>query len=384
MKSTAIKNAQIVLENGIIWDGVLCIDDGIITAVGKEKDVIIPEDADIIDAEGAYVGPGLVDIHVHGGGGYRTDFDSDKAAMFFLKHGTTSFLSTLFYNLNLENFITCIRKVKEDMKTTPSIKGMYMEGPYMNAKYGADAHLNSWKEGICEEEYKALVDEAGSFVKIWAVAPEREGLIPFLKYARKVNPDVQFALGHSEAKPAQVRALGIYRPIVLTHFSDATGRVKEKVGIRKTGPEEYCLAEPDMYAELISDSCGVHVEAEMQQMLIRCKGVHRTVLITDSTVYDNPTPPEYAHITDINFDDRGSIAGSKLTMDKACQNVMQSTNCGIAQAFVMGSLNPAKVIGLDRELGSIEVGKKADLIFVDDKFNVQKVMQEGKLCTFDE
>ena len=85
---------------------------------------------------------------------------------------------------------------------------------------------------------------------------------------------------------------------------------------------------------------------------------------------------------DLNFDHNGGIAGSKMTMDQACRNIMTNTNCGIAQAFVMASLNPAKVIGMDDTIGSVAPGKNADLVFVDDRFNVQKVMLEGKLCNF--
>ena len=68
-----------------------------------------------------------------------------------------------------------------------------------------------------------------------------------------------------------------------------------------------------------------------------------------------------------------------MTMDQACRNIMQSTNCGIAQAFLMASTNPAKAIGMDDEFGSIDCDKNADLVFVDDKFNVQKVMLEGEI-----
>ena len=138
-----------------------------------------------------------------------------------------------------------------------------------------------------------------------------------------------------------------------------------------------------MYAELISDSCAIHVHPEMQQLLLHTKGLHRMVLISDSTVYDNPIPEQYAHVTDLNFDHNGTIAGSKLTMDMACRNIMTHTNCGIAQAFVMASTNPAKVVGLDEELGSIEKGKVADLVFVDDRFHVKKVMLAGKVCKFE-
>ena len=93
-----------------------------------------------------------------------------------------------------------------------------------------------------------------------------------------------------------------------------------------------------------------------------------------------PNPEKFANVTDLNFDPWGGIAGSKLTMDKACKNVMAHTNCGIAQAFVMASTNPAKAIGLYDELGSIEKGKVADLVFVDDVFNVQHVMLNGEFC----
>ena len=130
---------------------------------------------------------------------------------------------------------------------------------------------------------------------------------------------------------------------------------------------------------MISDSCCTHVKAEMQQLILHCKGLDYVVLITDSTVYNFPSPPQYAHVDDINFDERGGVSGSKLTMDKACRNIMTHTNCGIAQAFLMASRNPARAIGLDHEIGTIEVGKKANLVVVDDRFNIKKVILEGEI-----
>ena len=105
--------------------------------------------------------------------------------------------------------------------------------------------------------------------------------------------------------------------------------------------------------------------------------------MTDSTTLDAPNPPQYADVTDLNFDDQGGIAGSRMTMDQACRNIMTHTNCGIAQAFIMASLAPARAVGLDHDRGSIERGKVADLVFVDDRFHVQNVMLGGVLCRFD-
>ncbi len=379
-KTIAVKNAQIVLERGILWDGVIIVENEKIKKIGSYRDIEIPGDAEIIDAAGAYVGPGFVDIHVHAGGGYSTSFEPVRAANFFLRHGETTILATPGYDYNTVELVKAMRTIKEGMKKTRVIKGIYSEGPYMNPDYGANAFNNPWRHGVHEEDYKQFVDEAGQLVKVWAIAPELPNLVPFLEYARKVNPDVIFALGHSEATPDQIRALGAnYIPGIMTHCMNATGRKPVYGGTRAYGPDEYCFKEPDMYAEMISDSCGIHVHPEMQQLLIHAKGVNKVILITDSTVHDDPVPPEFAHVTDLNFDEQGGISGSKMTMDQACRNVMKSTNCGIAQAFLMASTNPAKAIKMYDKIGSIDTGKNADLVFVDDKFNVQKVMLEGEI-----
>lgn len=298
-----------------------------------------------------------------------------------LKNGTTSFLATPYYSQKFETFADAIRNAREAMKEVKTLKGLYLEGPYINVNYGAFSHLNPWRHPIDANEYKAFVDEAGTLAKVWTIAPEREGLVPFLEYAKKVNPDTVFAVGHSEATPKQIHDLGKYRPTLQTHSMCATGRLPHEKGIRSAGPDEYCFSKPDVYCELISDSYGIHVSAELQRMLLQIKGVHRIVLISDSTCAKPYTPPQnWADVKDLNFDDHSDIAGSKLTLALACRNIMSHTNCGISQAFIMASLNPAKVIGLDKEIGSIEKGKKADLVFVDDKFNVERVILDGNLC----
>jgi len=380
-----IKNAQVVLENGIIWDGVIFIENGIIQKVGNRHNIDIPENANVIDANGAYVGPGFVDIHVHGGAGQRLFSEPEKVAAHFLKHGETSILASWSGAYTYEETLQGIRNVKKAMKTAKTIKGINMEGPYMNPNHGAWKNTDTWYRGkIDEKQYKPIVDELGDAVKLWSIAPEREGIMSFVEYARKVNPNVVFSVGHSEATPEDIRNLGTkYRPKLTTHLMNATGRITgDSGGLRGYGPDEYCLADPEMYAELISDSCGVHVHSDLQRMIVKNKGINRVVLITDSTNYAGKNPVEYAHVDDISFNDQGMIAGSKLTLDKACRNIMSHTNCGIAQAFVMASLNPAKVIGMDDEIGSIEPGKIADLVFVDDKFNVQQVMVCGEICDF--
>ena len=116
-------------------------------------------------------------------------------------------------------------------------------------------------------------------------------------------------------------------------------------------------------------------------MVLHIKGLERVILISDSTTLNNPNPPALAHVTDLNFDANGGLAGSKLTLDQACRNVMNATGCSISDAFRMASTNPAAALGFD-DIGKIAVGKKADLVFVDDQFRVQQVMLGGKLQDF--
>lgn len=376
-----IENAKVVLENGILWDGVILIENDRIAAVGKQGDISIPEDAQFINAKGVYVGPGFVDIHNHGGNGCRFDTDPVGAAQYFLHHGETTVLATLYYDLNKEQFLEATHRIQAAMQTqeAANIGGCYMEGPYLNPEYGGNPDKNQWKGAIKAEDYVQLVDHAGDVAKVWAVAPERDGIEEFVRYARKINPTVIIAVGHSEATPVQIKVLKKYGLSLQTHCMDATGSVSEWRGVRGCGPDETCLLDSDMYAELICDSLGVHVNPQMQRMILQNKGLDKVILITDSFVSVQESPEKLRHVTDLCFDANGDLCGSRLTMDAACRNIMTHTNCGIAQAFLMASRNPARAIGMDDEIGTIEVGKKANFVFVDDAFNVQKVMLNGIL-----
>ena len=377
-----IHNAKVVLETGIIWDGVILLDGDRIAAAGERREIQIPANAQMIDAGGAYVGPGFVDLHVHGGNGHMFDAEPLQAAEHFLRNGETTILATLYYNLSKEGFLESIQKVQDAMAAGgvgDAIAGIYMEGPYMNPKYGAMPERNKWKGAITPDAYKEVVDAAGTDAYVWAVAPEREGIEEFVRYAGKVNPHAVFSMGHSEATPAQIRKLKRHGLVLQTHCMNATGQHSDWVGTRGAGPDEACLTDPDMYAEMLCDSNGIHVNKDLINLIVRTKGLDKVVLITDSFVSDLPAPEGLKHITDLIFDENGWLSGSKLTMNVACRNLMAHTNCGIAQAFLMASRNPARAIGLDDEIGTIEPGKRADLVFVDDVFNVKKVMLGGKV-----
>jgi N-acetylglucosamine-6-phosphate deacetylase len=277
--------------------------------------------------------------------------------------------------------LAAIRRVQEAMQkpgAARAIGGIYMEGPYMNPKYGASPEKNQWRGSIDFAQADALIQSAGEDVLVWAIAPEREGVASFVRRAKAANTNVRFAVGHSEATPTQIAALKQYGLMIQTHCTNATGAPCAVGGTRACGPDEACFYDPDMYAEVICDSCGIHVHPDMLRLIHRIKGDERVILISDGFVSSEQPPESLKHITDLHFDANGGLCGSKLTLDVACRNMMRHTGIGICQAFAFASRNPARAVGLDAEVGSIAAGKRANFVLVDGDMRLHGVWLEGE------
>ena len=373
----AFINAKLILENEIIENATLLVKDGRICDFGTG--VEIPENTETVDCEGKYLAPGYVDIHVHGGGGASFSEDPVSAARHFLSHGETTVLPTLYYDYNKEGLIRAVGLVREAMASgeAENIAGLYMECPYMNPKYGASPEKNKWRGEITREKYGELIQAAADLARVWVVAPEREGIEGFIKDVKELNPNAVISMGHTEATPDEVFALRKYGLTLMTHCMNATGRPDTLVGVRSCGPDEACLMDKDMYAELICDSEAIHVHVDTQQLLVAVKGYDKLVLISDSFVSYEESPEELRYITDLSFDANGLLSGSKLTLDVAVRNFMKHTGASLVDAVKMATINPARAVHLDNEVGSIEKGKKANLILLDDSYSVNAVFQSG-------
>ena len=362
----AIKNATLVMKDHLIPEAVLFIEDGKIQDFGEMRTTAIPDGCQIIDAEGLYVGPGLVDIHNHAGGGHWFYDEPEAAAQFNLAHGTTSVLATLYFNMNKDQLVEQAITVQKAMQKPEgaNIAGFYMEAPYMNPKFGADRENNPWKGPICREEYQPVIDQVGTDAKVWVLAPERENIEQFVQDCLKVNPTVKFSVGHSEASPQQIEALMPYGLCIGTHHTNATGDRPMYPECRGVCVDETVNYNHGIYAEMICDSRGIHVDPYMQRLIRKIKGEDRLILISDSCVFDGPIPEGYEGVTDLCFDFEGEIAGSKLTLEVACRNMMKHTGASIVDVFRYASYNPSRAVGLlDR--GEIRKGLRADLVICD-------------------
>ena len=377
---TAIINATLVMRDHLIPEAVLFMENGVITGYGEMRNTPVPQDCEIIDAQGLFVGPGLIDIHNHAGNGHWFYDEPIEAAQFNLEHGTTTILACLYFNMNGRQLVEQAACVKEAMKKPEgaSIAGFYMECPYMNPKFGADRENNPWKGPIRKEEYQPVIDAVGTDAKVWVLAPERENILQFVLDAKAANPTVKFSVGHSEASPQQIEALMPYGLCIGTHHTDATGDRVFYPEVRGVCVDEAVNYNREIYAELICDSRGIHVDPYMLRLVRRIKGDDRILLISDSCVFDGPVPEGYDGVTDINFDFEGEIAGSKLTLDVACRNMMKHTGASLVDVFNFASYNPAKCYGMT-DRGEIAVGKRADLVIVDHKMNIKKVILKGEI-----
>ncbi|MBO5891653.1 MAG: amidohydrolase family protein [Oscillospiraceae bacterium] len=374
----AIKNATLVMRDHLIPEAVLFVEDGKITGFGEMRTTPIPENCEIIDAQNQFVGPGLVDIHCHAGDCHWFNQEPLEAAKYHLSHGTTSILATLYFDTPKADLLKQTALVQAAMKQPEgtNIVGIYMEAPYMNPKFGANRVNNPWKGPICKEDYQELIEAAGNDVRVWVVAPERENIESFVQYAKACNPNVRFAVGHSEASPQQIEALMPYGLCIGTHHTNATGTIINYPGCRGVCVDETVNYNRDIYAEMICDSRGIHVDPYMQRLIRKIKGDDRLILISDACWFQGSTPEDYIGVTDLCFDFQGQIAGSKLTLDVACRNMMKHTGASIVDVFKFASYNPSRAVGfLDR--GEIAVGKRADLVFVDPWMNIQRVILNG-------
>lgn len=381
----AITNTKLILEDGILFDGTILYADGVITAFGSREEIEIPGDADVIDARGLYTAPGLVDIHNHGSGLKNFDQDPLGNAAHFLEHGETTVLPTFYSNLSLEAMLEGAQKIREASRSGAGriMDGLYMEGPYMNG-IGSFASGMKWNGPITAEDYVPLVEGLKDLVRVWAVDPARENIEEFMAYAKKANPDVIFAAGHSYASYEQCLKVAGYGLNVRTHIVDGGRRGGTVKGLIGAGADEYALYQPDVYAEMICDRGAVHVVPGLIKLIARTKGVEKIILITDSMcdvsggAYKND-PERVPYQPDLNYDETGWLAGSHLTLDSAVHNMMVHSGYGLCHSIRMASLNPAKLLGIDDKVGSIAVGKKANLILIDDTAAVRKVILEGDL-----
>ncbi len=374
----AIVNTTLVMPDHLIPNATIVIEDGKIAEFGKK---INTDGMETVDAEGAYTGPGLIDIHTHSDGETFFTEDPVKAAEVLLSHGVTDVLPALYYNMNACKLVEAVELIRDAMSSgkADNIIGLYMEAPYLNPKFGGNRENNPWVDVVAKERFAPVVDAAYDLAKVWCLAPERENIDEFVDYVREKNPNAVFSVAHSEAEPWQIERLMPKGLKVATHHTNATGTLQKYPECRSACVDETALYNDGIYTELICDKVGIHVAPYMLRLIKKIKGDDKIILIADAFVDHGPIPDGdlYEGADDINFDFTGEIAGSKMILDGPCRNMMVHTGASLCQVFKYASTNPATMLGLT-DRGVIKTGNVANLICVSPEFKVEKVFLGGK------
>ncbi len=379
-----IKNAR-TYTLGEVWEqGWMLIEEGIIRLLQPGEPPEFPQGTinRLIDAGGMHLLPGMIDIHVHGAIGFEVmDASPERLcdmARFYARHGVTSFLPTTWTAGRKEilDALAALGKTVGPVEGGATILGAHLEGPYLNpARCGAQDASLIRRAG--REEAMEFLDSG--LVKLMTLAPEfpeNEWLID-----ECMRRGITVSAGHTSASFEQMQKLALRGVRQTTHtFNAMTG-----LNHREPGTVGAALALDEIDCQLIADN--IHVHPAVIKMLVRSKGTGRVILVTDAIrgagLPDGEYPIDKRTITvkdgAVRLPD-GTLAGSTLTMDLALKNVMAAAQLSLAEVWPMASLNPARSIGISNRKGSLEAGKDADLILLDDQYNVHLTVSAGRIA----
>ena len=374
----AIINGKLVFPDRIL-DGTLLIEGERILAAGQ---VPVPEGAEIIDADGLYVGPGFVDQHSYAYQQYGDNFlvqtQPAEAAAAHLKHGTTSYIPSTDYGDTKEQHLQMIRLCVDAIENNPetSIAGIHLEGPFINRGYGSNSNaVIEYSDEFCEE----LFSLAAPYVRQCTYAPELP-TAPLLE-AKMRKYGITGAIGHTCASAEDIERAVAYGAKIATHLYDASScSISLEKAAKLTQHPQECTANlllsiPGLYYELICDSKGLHAKKYSVIEALRAGGEDHIVLISDA-FFEQPMGADV--VQDVSYDSSGGLCGSRLCIAMAARNFIRFTGADIRVTFKCASTNSAKVMGIYDQVGSLAAGKLANIVLVDSDFYVKKVIFRGE------
>lgn len=383
-----MRAARIIAADRVIERGMLLIEDGRIARIFESSSQEFTTTNSVIDLAGLTLFPGFLDIHIHGAVGVDTmeaDVDAlHRVARFLAENGATGWLPTLV-PAPFEDYqragaaIEKLMTESDDRAPAARVLGLHYEGPFINrAQCGAlrPAHFQTYREPGDLESLPVLANFNAA--RLITVAPEIEGGIELVSELRRRGWIV--SIGHTRATPDILDRANAAGANHMTHFMNAMSSLHQ----RSPGPVGWGLLRDDVSIDVIAD--GVHVDPLVLKILLRCKTPARMSLISDAVAPAGLGDGEYQIWSeDITVKDgrtrnaRGSIAGSVITMLDAVR-MMSSIGASESEVARMASLNPARLLGIDGDCGSIEVGKRADLVALDSEGNVRLTLINGRVA----
>lgn len=393
MPTLVLLNGTAILPDGLIENAMVVCQGGVITSVGPARRKV-PAGAEVIDAKGGYISPGYVDIHVHGGAG--ADFMDGTveavrtACQAHARHGTTTLFPTTTTGspAQIEAMLAACANVQKNhsVKDGAVIAGVHLYGPFF-AEDKVGCHSAEGRRSPTEAEYRRYFETG--LIRVATCAAELPGADAFYRAARRRR--CLITCGHSNASWTEMARAFRAGMRHVDHFwcaMSSVSSVRARLGVPMQGSMlEYVLAESEMSTEVIADGC--HLSPELLEFAWRMKSAKRLCLVTDANRAMDLPPGKYRFGAEsdgswfesdgqVGWAPNGSLASSIMGMDHMVRHMKKATKAPLVEVIRMASLTPAERTGIAHQTGSLEVGKRADVLLLNRKLEVKRVWIGGE------
>ncbi|MFR4997839.1 MAG: N-acetylglucosamine-6-phosphate deacetylase [Clostridium paraputrificum] len=371
-----IKNCNIIYLDKI-EKGSILVENGKIKEINPSN----VNDTEVIDAEGLYLSPGFIDVHIHGAGGCDTMDGTVESintiAKTIVQHGTTSFTPTTMTVAAeyIRKSMEVIKKLKEEGTEGANVLGAHLEGPFISPK-AIGAQNPNFLLAPSVENYNKIVGDYSDAVVSITMAPEVEGAKELIKYLS--DNGVTVSMGHTKATYDEaiegIKCGACHSTHLYNAMTPFTHREPGVVG---------ATFDTDITTETISD--GIHISYPALRTAYKQKGTDKVLLVSDAMEACGMPDGQYslggqdvivkngaARLLD------GTLAGSVLTLDKAVKNIYNNSDYPLNEVVRMATYNGAKHCHVEDHKGLIKEGYDADLILFNEDIEIQKVFVNGK------
>lgn len=374
---TVITGGRVLTDTSVVMEG------GKIVDLVPDRSVATARDGTVVSAEGRIVCPGLINLHLHGGGGWDAMEGTYEAlcgmAMTHAEFGTTVIAPTIagFSENSRKGFFAAILRCLDEGTGSAEVIGVNWETPFINPRM-AGAFDRTFLAEPTPEAVASLLAEARGTLKIATVAPELPGALAAIRHL--TGSGVLVSIGHTDASYEEAKA-GIDAGATLgTHIFNTSRGISH----RDIGAAGALLLDERVTVELIAD--GHHVSPSAAKLVFKLKGRDGLYLITDSIEAAGTNMPSFTLRNGLHVEIREGrtwgpedrLIGSILTMDQAVRNLMEWFGLELTEAIRYATAVPARVMGIADRKGSIEIGKDADIIIADQNFSVQATFVGGR------
>ena len=384
-------NGRVLTPHRMIAPGGLAIKDGRIHEVFSMKDCQIPEGANIIDVRNSLIIPGIIDLHLHGGGGADLMDGSAasirKIAQTHAQGGSTGILPATLTN-SLEDIKKALDTFSSEQEKTVDgarLLGVHLEGPYFSYEQRG-AQDPRYLKNPDPEEYLELL-ERYPFIKRVSAAPELPGDLDLGRELRKRN--ILASIGHTDAVYDEVVAAVEAGYSHITHLYSGMSGVRRVNCYRVAGTIEAGLLLDELTVEVIAD--GKHLPGSLLKLIYKCKGAERIALCSDALSAAGMPEGNYFLGSDESgqeivvedgvawLPDRSAFAGSVVTGTQLLKTMVELAEVPLSEAVKMATITPARILNVDDSLGSLDPGKYADITVLRDDFTVVYTIVGGKI-----